>query len=61
MKITIDTEKKAIVVPDTFYKQVDKMNEAIKMGGGKEVDYTDFVKAQFEEAIANPMLRKSDK
>lgn len=61
IKITIDTEAKKIIVPDTFFKQIDKMNEAIKMGGGKEVDYVDFIKSQFEEAIASPVARKSDK
>lgn len=60
MKITIDTEREAIVVVDSFFKQIDKMNDAIKMGGGKELDYTDYVKQQFEKAIKNPILRKAD-
>lgn len=61
MKITIDTEKEKIIVPDSFYKQIDKMNQNIQLGGGTSIDYIDFVKMSFEKAIANPMVRKSDK
>lgn len=61
MKITIDTEKKKIIVPDTFFNQIDKINEAIKLGGGTPIGYTDYVKKEFEECISTPMIRKSDK
>lgn len=60
MKITIDTEREAIIVVDSFFKQIDKINDAIKMGGGTEITYTDYVKQQFEKAIQNPLLRKAD-
>lgn len=61
MKITIDTDKELIIVPDTYYANIDKMNKNIELGGGTPVDYTDYVKKSFEAAIANPMKRKSDK
>lgn len=60
MKITIDTEKEIIIVPDSFYGNVDKMNKNIELGGGTPIDYTEYVKKSFETAIANPIKRKSD-
>ena len=35
MRITIDTELQAIIVPDSYYMQVDKLNEIIDSAGGK--------------------------
>ena len=62
MKITIDTDKEIIVVPNTFYGNIDKMNEALKLAGvdDKRIDYVQYVKDSFEKAIANPLQRKSD-
>lgn len=33
MRITIDTELQAIIVPDSYYLQVDKLNEIITGAG----------------------------
>jgi tryptophanase len=61
MKITIDTELEAIIVPDTFYDTIDKQNKVLADNGvEKRINYTDYVKQQFEKAIANPMKRNSD-
>ena len=35
MRITID---KAIIVPDSYYMQVDKLNEIIVSAGGNKLD-----------------------
>ena len=62
MRITIDTEKEVIIVPDTFYKQIDRRNEIIAKAGvtGTKIDYVDFIKKSFEAAINNPVIRKMD-
>lgn len=61
MRIVIDTEKELLIVPNSFYKQIDKMNKNIEMGGGTPIDYTEFVKKAFETAVSHPMIRTSDK
>ena len=38
MRITIDTELQAIIVPDSYYMQVDKLNEIIVSAGGNKLD-----------------------
>ncbi|MBE5944810.1 MAG: hypothetical protein J6J16_08175 [Lachnospiraceae bacterium] len=62
MRIIIDTEKELIIVPDTYYKQIDKKNEVLVKAGAedKKLDYVQYVKDSFDNAIKNPMLRKSD-
>ena len=41
MRIIIDTEREEIIVPDTFYNQIDKKNEVLKKAGitEKKIDY----------------------
>lgn len=60
IRILIDTDKEKIIVPDSFFNQIDKINKNIELGGGTKIEYTDFVKTQFEKCIANPIVRKSD-
>lgn len=60
MKIIIDTEMEKIIVPNTFFANIDKINKNIELGGGTPIEYTEFVKTQFEKAIANPIVRKAD-
>lgn len=62
MRIIIDTDKEAIIVPDTYYQQIDKKNEVLEKAGAgdKKIDYTQFVKDSFALAIEKPMLRKQD-
>ena len=31
MRIIIDTDKEAIIVPDTYYQQIDKKNEILRL------------------------------
>ena len=62
MRIIIDTEKERVIVPDTFYKEIDKMNEILKKNGAgdKHIDYVVFVNEAIDKALANPFVRKSD-
>lgn len=63
MKITIDTTRNKIIVPTSFFKEIDKMNEALKVAGvnDKKIDYTQYVKDSFEKAIAGGIERVGDK
>ena len=58
-RIVIDTEAKAIVVPEKYYLTIDKMNEIVDLTGGTKLDYTQFIKDQFEACIGN-IKRPSD-
>ena len=60
MRIIIDTELNSIIVPDSYYMQLDKLNEVIEAAGGTPLDYTKYVKGVFEKAYENPLLRASD-
>lgn len=62
MRIIIDTEKGRIVLPKNFFTQLDKMNKIIEEGGG-DTKWTaeTYVKAQFEKAIKETMLRPEDR
>ena len=59
MRIIIDTEAKAIVVPEKYYLTIDKMNEIVDLTGVTKLDYTQFIKDQFEACIGN-IKRPSD-
>lgn len=63
MRIIIDTDREQIIVPNTFYQQIDKRNDVLKKAGveaDKMIDYTKFVKDAFETAYAKPFIRKED-
>ena len=62
MRIIIDTDKEVIIVPDTYYQQIDKKNEVLEKAGAadKKIDYTQYVKDSFNAAIQKPMIRKED-
>ena len=60
MRITIDTDIQAIIVPDSYYTQVDKLNEIIEAAGGKKLVYADYVKTCFEKAYATQIICASD-
>lgn len=59
MRITIDTDAKAIVVPEKYFTTIDKMNEIIEQANGTKIDYTQYIKDQFEACIKN-IKRPSD-
>ncbi len=60
MRITIDTELQAIIVPDSYYMQVDKLNEIIVSAGGKKLDYTAYIKTCFDKAYETQIIRQDD-
>ena len=62
MRIIIDTEKERIIVPDSFFNQIDKMNEVLRKHGenSKPIDYVQYIKDAYEKAIQNAPIRKSD-
>ena len=60
MRITIDTELQAIIVPDSYYMQVDKLNDIIVSMEGKKLDYEKYIKTCFEKAYETQIVRQSD-
>ena len=65
MRIIIDTELERIIVPDSFFNQIDRMNKVLEENAdegteAKKVDYTAYVKKAFETASAKPLIRKAD-
>ena len=60
MRITIDTELQAIIVPDSYYMQVDKLNEIIVSMEGKKLDYEKYIQTCFQKAYETQIVRQSD-
>ncbi len=60
MRITIDTELNAIIVPNSYYIQVGKLNDVIEAAGGKKLDSTDYIKTCFDKAYATQIIRVED-
>lgn len=61
MRIEIDTEKNLIIVPNTYYEQIDKKNKTLSEAGvDKKIDYVQYIKDSFEKAIDNKIIRKED-
>lgn len=60
MRIIIDTELQAVIVPDSYYAQVDKLNEIITECGGRKLDYTDYIKTCFDKAYASKVISQSE-
>ena len=62
MRITLDVDNKQIIVPDTYYGAVDKMNKALEAAKveDKKIDYVQYIADAWEEAIKKPLIRKSD-
>ena len=62
MRIIIDTEKGRIILPKSFFTQLDKMNKILADGGSdKKWTAEDYVKDQFDKAMKETMLREEDK
>lgn len=62
MRIILDVDNKQIIVPDTYYGAVDKMNKALEAAKveDKKIDYVQYIADAWEEAIKKPLIRKSD-
>ena len=62
MRITIDTEMERVIVPDTFFNQIDKMNAVLIANGAedKKIDYVKFIEEAIAKAMKNAPVRKAD-
>ena len=63
MRFIIDTNLERVIVPDSFFNQIDKMNQVLVKHGGenaKKIDYVQYIKDAMEKAIANAPVRKAD-
>ena len=63
MRFIIDTNLERVIVPDSFFNQIDKMNQVLVKHGGENVqkiDYVQYIKDATTKSIANAPVRKSD-
>lgn len=63
MRFTIDTTLERIIVPDSFFNQIDKMNAVLTEHGGesvKPIDYIEYVNDTITKAQKHALARKSD-
>lgn len=61
MRIIIDTEKGRIVLPKSFFTNLDRINKTLAEGGSdKKWEPEEYVKAQFEKAMKENMIRPGD-
>ena len=63
MRIIIDTELERIIVPDTFFNRIDKMNEVLSTHGGenaKKIDYVKYIEEAIAKAMKHAPVRKAD-
>ena len=62
MRIVIDTDKGRIILPKSFFPQLDKINKILSDGGSeKKWTAEEYVKDQFDKAMKETMLRAEDK
>lgn len=61
MRIIIDTEREIVIVPDTYYQQIDSKNSVLEKAGvcDKKIDYIQYIRDSFDAAIKNPLVSKS--
>ena len=63
MKITIDTDKKYIIVPDKFFAKIEELNAFRRENGVPEVKPMEYIRECFEKAMSNTdtnLKRQSD-
>ena len=61
MRIVIDTKIGRIVVPQSFFKELDKINKILADGGAnKRWTAEEYIKDQFEKALKETILRPGD-
>ena len=62
MRIILDTTKGRIILPKSFFTELDKMNKILADGGSdKKWTAETYVKDQFDKAMKETMLRAEDK
>ena len=62
MRFIIDTNLERVIVPDSFFNQIGKMNQVLVDNGAadKKIDYVQYIKDAMAKAAANAPVRKSD-
>ena len=62
MRFTIDTELERIIVPDSFFNQIDKMNAVLIANGAedKKIDYVKYINDAIAKAQKHAPVRKAD-
>ena len=62
MRFIIDTNLERVIVPDSFFNQIDKMNQVLVDNGAadKKIDYVQYIKDAMAKAIENATVRKGD-
>ena len=63
MKITIDTDKKYIIVPDKFFAKIEELNAFRRENSVPEVTPMEYIRECFEKAMSNTdtnLKRQSD-
>lgn len=62
MRIILDTTKGRIILPKSFFTELDKMNKILADGGSdKKWTAETYVKDQFDKTMKETMLRAEDK
>jgi hypothetical protein len=62
MRIILDTTKGRIILPKSFFTELDKINKILSdSGSDKKWKAEDYVRDQFEKAMTQTMLRPEDK
>ena len=60
LRIIIDTDLQAIIVPDSYYIQVDRLNEIIVEAGGNPLEYIPYIQQCFLKAFSTKIIRKCE-
>ena len=62
MRIILDTNKGRIILPKSFFTELDKMNKILADGSSdKKWTAETYVQDQFDKAMKETMLRAEDK
>ena len=62
MRFIIDTELERIIVPESFFNQIDKLNKVLieNNAADKKIDYVKYINDAIAKAQQNAPIRKSD-
>jgi len=60
LRIIIDTELQAVIVPESYYGHVDKLNEIIAEAGGRPFEYDAYIRTCFEKAYNSRIMSQTE-
>lgn len=60
MRITIDTDLQVVIVPNSYYRQIDRLNEVITAAGGRALDYKQYICDCFVTAVDKQIITQSE-